>query len=921
MTDSPVEVVASVPLLETRLYAPRWRAGLVSRPRLTERLRQAVERKLTLVSAPTGFGKTTLLAEWLASARAGTGATGWVSLDRSASDPMSFWAHVVRALQKVRPGVGARALSLLQLLQPPAIESVLTTLINEIDEIDFDFSLVLDDYHSVEDESVHDAVAFLLDHLPPRMHLVVVTRSDPPLPLARLRARRELTELRAADLRFTAAEASEFLNQVMDLQLSPADVAALESRTEGWIAGLQLAALSMQGRDDVHGFIAAFSGDHRHIADYLVEEVLRSQPEHVRSFLLKTSILDRLSGPLCDAVTGGTGGRALLGALERSNLFVVPLDDTREWYRFHHLFADVLQAQLREEQPDEVAALHRCASRWYERNGSTADAVGHALAGGDPEAAATLVERAWPEMDRSLQSATWRGWAEMLPDELVRVRPVLSVGYAWALLDAGELERADARLREVELWLDNGGEGGARSKDRPAGVVVDDEAQFRALPATIANARAYHAQALGDSAGSARYARRALELLPEGDSVGRASASLLLGIAYWANGDLNAAYRTFAVSMERLRNAGLTPMAIGGAFVMVDIRVAQGLLRDALSACEQALRLAAEQDPPAVPGTADLYVRLGELYREWGELQTAAQHLRTSRELGEAATFLGTRYRWYAAMAQVQVARGELDSALGLLDEAERAHSRDPLPDVRPVGALKARLRIVQGKPAEAVAWLEEQGVSVDDEPSFRREFEHLTLAWALVARYDADRREPCVRAAMELLDRLLQAAERGRRAGSVIETLLLQSLAHQALKEMPPALEALQRALALAEPEGYLQTFVDHGDAMRELLRYAVARGIAGAYGRRVLAAFEAPARAAASPEQPVAAATRHGLTARELEILRLVAAGMRNQAIASHLFISPSTVKRHIANAYGKLGVGHRTEAVVRANQLGLL
>ena len=377
-----------ITLLETKLYVPKWRLGLVPRPRLIERLDRGTERKLTLVLAPAGFGKTTLLSEWLAATLASERAAGWVSLDQSDNDPAFFWSYFIRALQKVQPEVGESALSLLHSPQPPSIESVLTTLINEIDAIEDDpstgsgrgFVLVLDDYHVIDSQPIHSAIAFLLDYLPPQMHLVIASRSDPPLPLARLRGRGELTDLRASDLRFTPDEAAVFLNEVMGLHLTAGEVEALETRTEGWVAGLQLAALSMQGREDIRGFIRAFAGDDRYIMDYLVEEVLQRQPERVRSFLLQTSILDRLSGPLCDAVTAQEEGKGLLEALERDNLFVVPLDDKRQWYRYHHLFADVLHAHSMEEQPDRLPTLHRRASEWYEDNGSRADAIRLALA-------------------------------------------------------------------------------------------------------------------------------------------------------------------------------------------------------------------------------------------------------------------------------------------------------------------------------------------------------------------------------------------------------------------------------------------------------------------------------------------------------------------------------------------------------------
>jgi LuxR family maltose regulon positive regulatory protein len=435
------------PLLETKFYVPRLRRGLVPRPRLSERLDRGAASKLMLVSAPAGFGKTTLLTEWLAAgpaAPADQRLVAWLSLDRGDNDPASFWAYVIAALRTVASGVGESALALLHALQRPPIETVLTTLLNDLAAIAADIMLVLDDYHVIDAREVQDGMAFLLDHLPPRLHVVIASRADPALPLARLRARGELVEIRAAELRFTPDEAAAYFNGMMGLQLAAQDVAALEGRTEGWIAALQLAALSMQGRADIAGFIAGFAGDDRYVVDYLFEEVLQRQSDHVQTFLLQTSILGGLIGPLCDAVTGHGGGKAMLEALDRGNLFLVPLDDRRRWYRYHHLFADALHARLLDEQPGQVLDLHRRASAWYEQNGEQPMAIGHALAARDFERAAGLVELAIPVMARSRQEATVRGWLEMIPDELIRVRPVLSVGFAGALLTSGELEGVEA---------------------------------------------------------------------------------------------------------------------------------------------------------------------------------------------------------------------------------------------------------------------------------------------------------------------------------------------------------------------------------------------------------------------------------------------------------------------------------------------
>lgn len=887
---------------------------MVSRPRLLERMVQGLGGRLTLVSAPAGFGKTTLLAEWVAGAPAGAGAVGWVSLDPGDNDPAVFWSYVLEALLTVRPDLGERSRALLDSPQPPPIESVLTPLLNEIGATGHPLVLILDDYHVIDAPPVHDGIVFLLDHMPSCMHLVLASRSDPPLALARLRARRELTEVRSADLRFTSDEATAFLNRVMGLELSSTQMAALEERTEGWIAGVQLAALSMQGRADMRGFMDGFSGDNRHIADYLVEEVLQGQSERLRSFLLDTSILDRLTGPLCDAVTGREDGMALLEELERRNLFVVPLDDRRQWYRYHHLFADVLRARSAAEDPDRAGTLHRRASEWHEANGTPGEAVHHALAAREPTRAAALIERAWPAMERRNQSATWLGWVRQLPDELVRVRPVLGMGYAWALLNGGELEAAEARLRDVEHWLASS-EPGAGPEAASGDVVVADEEQLESLPTSLATARAYLAQARGDVPDTIRYARRMLDLLPDEDHFARAPGAALLGLAYWTSGELDAAYRTFGGSMKGLEKAGDPRSAIGGSFILGDIRMAQGRLGEAAAIYDRSLRRAAEQATAVFPGVAELHLGRSELHRERNDLDAADQHIASAREVIEHADRPRSGYRCCIAMARIGEARGDLDGALRLLDEAERLHVRGPVPDVRSIGALKARLLIARGRLEEAGEWAADRGLAADDELAYMREFEHVSLARLLIARYALDRAEPSLHAATGLLERLLEVAEAGGRAGSVIEILMLQALAHQARAAIPQALDPLKRALALAEPEEYFRMFVDEGVAMRDLLRHAVAAGIGGAYARRLLAGCDT------APAGDGATSLARPLTPREVEIMRLIAAGLRTPEISRRLFISPATVKRHIANVYDKLDVSHRVAALARADELNLL
>jgi LuxR family maltose regulon positive regulatory protein len=910
------ERVIESPLLETKLYVPRLRRGLVARPRLSERLRRGAESKLTLVSAPPGFGKTTLLAEWLAAGPAGERPVAWLSLDPDDNRSASFWPYLIAALQTVAPGVGASALSLLEGPQPAPIETVLSTLLNEFGALPNDIVLVLDDYHEVDGPDIQGGMAFLLEHLPHQLHLVITTRADPALPLGRLRARGELVEIRAADLRFTPDEAAAYLNEAMGLNLAARDVAALEGRTEGWIAALQLAALSIQGRDDVAGFIASFAGDDRYIVDYLVEEVLHRQPKPVRSFLLETSILDRLSGPLCDAVTGQAGGKAMLEALDRGNLFLVPLDDRRRWYRYHQLFADVLRARLLDEQPDRFPGLHRRAGDWYEQDGDRSEAIRHAMAGGDLARAADLVELAIPATVRHRQEAMLRQWLEALPDELLRVRPVLSNAYAGSLLSRGEVEGVEQRLRDAERWL--GASDGAvdGSAERSGLMVVIDEAAFRQLPGSVAVHRAGQALILGDVAGTVAHARRALDLVGEDDHLARGGAAGLLALASWTSGDLEAASRLYAAAMASLEKAGHLSDVLGCALALADIRLAQGRLGEVRRIFERGLALATGQAGHVLRGAADMHVGISTIFRERDDLDGALQQLLQSDELGEENGLPQNLYRSRVALATIRQAEGDLGGALELLTEAERLYVGDFSPDVRPVAAQKSRVWIALGRLAEASDWARERGLSAADELSYVREFEHATLARLLLARSNRDRGDNSMREAMELLGRLLRAAEEGQRTGNVIEFLVVQALALQMLGDITAALARLERALTLAEPEGYVRMFVDEGPPMAVLLEAAAKQQIAPTYVRQLLAAL-----GHAEARSHVNQALIEPLSERELEVLRLLGTDLDGPDIARQLVVSLHTVRSHTKSIYAKLGVNNRRAAVRRAEELDLL
>jgi LuxR family maltose regulon positive regulatory protein len=945
-----------MPILATKLYIPPPLPHIVLRPRLIEQLNEGLHRKLTLISAPAGFGKTTLVSDWVAGCER---STAWLSLDEGDNDPTRFLTYLVTALQTIAPNVGQGVLSALQSPQPPPTESSLTTLLNEIITISDNFIFVLDDYHMLDSKAVDNVLTFLIDHQPPQMHMVITTREDPNLPLARLRVRTQLTELRVADLRFTPTEAAEFFNKAMRLNLSLENISVLETRTEGWIAGLQLAALSMRGHQDVAGFIQAFAGDNRYIVDYLMEEVLQHQPEAIRSFLLQTSILDRLNGPLCDALIGthpkGSGqedSSARLEALQRGNFFLIPLDDKRHWYRYHHLFAEVLHMHLMTEQTDQVSVLHRRASEWYEQNGLAADAIRHALAGGDFERAADLVELASPAMSRNRQEAILLGWLQSLPDELLQYRPVLGVTYAHVLMASGELEGVEARLQDAERWLNTTADMGERPDASSAEMVVVDKEEFRRLPGMIAIARAGLALARGDVPGTVTYAQRALDLAPEDDHMTRGGAAGFLGLAYWTSGDLEAAHRTYADGMASLQKAGNISDAINGATTLAAIRIAQGRLHDAMRTYEQALQLAMERGTPALRGTADMYVGMSEILRERNDLHAATQHLLRSKEMGEHTGFPENRYRWRVAMARIRHAQGDLEGALEMLDEAERLYMSDFSPNVHPIAAWKTRVWVAQGRLAEALGWARKQGLSAEDELSYLREFEHITLARILLARYGSDHIDSAIHEAIGLLERLLKAAQEGGRMGRVIEILLLQALAQHMQGDIPAALLPLGQALTLAEPEDYVRIFLDEGEPMRLLIEDLRGKIVDGSFAvsqsqpmellpyiERLLRSFSTGQTATTDQQHSPALAPvgrRLGvqvspilpienlvepLSQRELEVLRLLKTELSGPEIARELTIALSTVRTHTESIYSKLNVKTRRAAVKRAIELNLI
>jgi ATP/maltotriose-dependent transcriptional regulator MalT len=901
------------PLVATKLYVPRLRRGLVARPRLVDRL--GGEGRLTLVSAPAGFGKTTLLASWLGPTTEHR-RVAWLSLDASDDDPVSFWTGVVTALDGAVPGLGTTPLELLR-AAPTSTDPVLTALLNELAATLDEVWLILDDYHLVRDQEIGRGMTFLVEHLPPQAHVVLSTRADPDLPLARWRVRGELVEIRAVDLRFSSAEAAAYLDEAIGVQLTAEQVQALEGRTEGWIAALQLAAISLQGRDDVPAFIAGFAGDDRYVFDYLVEEVLAHQPQPVRDFLLRSAVLDRLTGPLCDAVLDRDDSGTVLQTLERANLFLVALDDRREWYRYHQLFADVLRARLVGERPELAPALHERASQWYERHDLLDEAVRHALAARDFDRAARLVEQSVPLIRRQRREAVVQGWLAALPDDTVRRRPVLSVFAAALRMVAGDLAAVEPRLDDAE---------GALAAAEADGIRPWPETEeLRTLPSTIAMYRASLAQARGDVEGTAQHARRAFDLAGPDDHLARGGAAGFLGLTAWARGDVTQALATFGQAVDSLRAGGNLVDALSGTVVLADLWRAAGRPVTARERCDRALREAEALGEPVARATAELHVALAELDVEADDLDAARQHLQAADRLAGRAPMTETRFRYSVAGGLLAAAEGDLPGAVDQLDRAEQLYRPGFFPDVRPIPAMRARLLVRQGALPAAAGWARDRGVTLSDAAEHLREYDHLTLVRLVLEEHRAHPVGGKPNAALGLLDRLREAASTSGRDGSLVEVDLLRALAHDAAGRRQQALTTLADALTVApEPQGYARLLLDEGAPARALLEAVDPATPAGQQARRVLTTAGSGRTRPADPRagtRPGTAPLADPLSEREQQVLRLLDSELSGPEIARALFISPNTLRTHTKHVFTKLGVSSRREAVARARERGLL
>jgi ATP/maltotriose-dependent transcriptional regulator MalT len=895
-------------LLATKVAIPRVRTGSLVRPRLFTALEKAFERDLTLVSTPAGFGKTTLVADW---ARIASPPVAWLSLDEGDSDPNRFWRYVAAALDQVWPSPDERIGSPVE-GRAASSDDLVIALVNTLVSLPHDAALVLDDYHTVDSSAVHESMAFLLEHLPTTLHLVIASRSDPPLPLARLRARSQLVELRAADLRFTAEESAAFLREVWELDLAAEGVAVLEDRTEGWAVGLQLAALSLREHPDPASFLAAFSGSNRYVLDYLSEEVLERLPHEIRSFLLRTSILERLTGPLCDAVTNLSGGQLMLEELERANLFLLPLDDERRWYRFHHLFGDLLRAKLAHTDPVEVPELHRRAAGWFEERGLIEEAIRHSVEAVDFDRAARLVEEHMGETLRRGDGLILSRWLSALPDDVVRTRPNLCLALGWMQLHIGHLDAAERLIDRAEQAL---GEGLNVREDLElpsmGGMVTEASAAIELVRADLSAAR-------GDLDGLERSARSALAELGGDERGPRSFARFQLACVDWMAGRLNKAEPAFARLLEEGRGTADPFPLETSCFALGQVQAGLGKLGTALQTYREGLAAATESGHISAFHAAEAHIGIAQVLYQRDQLDEALHHASAGIDLCRHAVEFVLPTIGLLTLAWIRHAKGQEEAALEAADEACRIRPNRAAAFValwNPAETERARLLLAQGRTQDAERWGEQWGLRADDQVSYAREREHLMLARLLLARRDASR-------ANDLLERLEGAALTQARTQSLIEIRALRALAHQSAGQHEEALTTLGVAVADARSEGYIRVFADEGSPMGALVRRLI-RMMPGDRSAGAARVREYVLRVAQAFRTHGADSTRDAelLTARELEVLGLLAAGRSNREIADELVVTLDTVKRHVSHIFDKLGAVNRTEAVTKARQLQVI
>lgn len=915
----------SAPILTTKLHFPPARSSLVSRPRLVEKLDQGLKGPLTLISAPAGYGKTTLMSEW----RTGVGRDfplAWLSLDANDNDFARFMNYFTLALTTLDPVLAINTVPLVQSPQTPPIHEVLTIMINDISEFDQQFVFVLDDYHVITDPAIHAAIAFLTEHLPSQMHLVILTRADPPLPLSRLRTK-GLQEIRSEHLRFTISEATAFFTQVMGIELSPEAVMALETRSEGWIAALQLAALSLQGRnvESMAGFISDFAGTHHYIADYLVEEVLNRQSDRIREFLLCTSVLDQLTGSLCDALLDRGDGQNMLEALERSNLFLTELDDERQWYRYHHLFADLLKSRLRQNDLHRWTDLHRRAALWCEQQGMIEESVQYALKTEDYELAGNLIEKASGDMVSRERISLMTRWVKSLPKGELYSRPRLCINYVWTLSFGGYLDQADVLLSYIELAFEEYKALGektvfhsrltnlkAKLQPGPVGLPFEDRISI------ILNVQHASIERFRDLEKAKNYCELALKQIPANDYDDLTATLFFLGHIQLLNGETLLARQTLQESLRLTLLTQESSINLSAVNYLGQAMLLQGKLRQAMELFRQASHWMGDRPKSYLLGIE--LIRIGDVHREWNELDQASQNIQEGLRLAESIGDFVFLREGYIAKSKLEQSLGNLEGAGYYLQKAEQiARNTETMRGITPIKALQVRLWIGRDELQPAEHWIDDwvqdvEKYSTQDSLHFLDEYSLLTLARWYIA-------EGRLGEAKRLLDQLLGFAASAGRHGRVIEILILQALAKYAGGEKIGSVETLTKALALAQPEGYLRLFVDEGVKMEELLELVVkSTGVGGltSYTDKLLGAFQDRlAKPSVSLRQPLL----EPLSPRELEILYLVAGGMSNRQIADKLVLATGTVKKHLNNIFGKLDVQNRTQSVARARELHLL
>jgi len=899
----------SIPVLLTKLFIPATRPELVSRSHLTEQLNRGLHRKLTLISAPAGFGKTTLVTDWLRSHGDGSSYpffVAWLSLDEGDNDVVRFLTYLIIVLnrpQGLETEIGVGALQMVQAPQPTPPASILIALINEIAQLSEKIVLVLDDYHLIGARQVHESLNYLIENLPPQLHLVITTREDPPIQIARLRACGQLTEIRAIDLRFTSAETAEFLNRVMRLNLSAVDIATLETRTEGWIAGLQLAAISMQGHKDTSNFINSFSGSNRFVLDYLIEEVLEQQPEDVQNFLLQTSILDRLTGSLCDALTEINDGQTTLETLDQANLFIIPLDNERRWYRYHHLFADLLQQRLKSSPEINIRDLHIRARDWFSKLGMEREALRHSLLAEDFEEAAKLINRLAMEVVQKGEYRTVSDWINSLPDDILQEHPFLWALDVWALRMEGRFEAAETRIAEVEEALKNPAQGAS--------------ADLEAIKGLINSHKAYIAFIRGNLEETISISWESLDQLPQDMLVIRTLTALYLGVALRYQGNLKEALEIYLNTLPYGKQLVGSSIAVFCFTHLSDLYYDLGELQKSKEMAEQAIQFTNQHTSrPDLPFTGHAYVCVGRVLRQWGYLTEALEVIQRG---------VGLCRQWNVAdvlalacneLADINFSLGEKELAQDALQESLQIYQEFSPWASGLVAAHQVKHSLGFGEIEPAIEWLGGTDLKANSPIDLSRDIEFLTLSRVFIAQNKLDE-------GLVLLERISEVSDEIEKKYTALEAMILQAKALFIREDTEKAMERLEQALTLGEAEEYIQIFVDEGPPMARLLYETLSRGNASDYVQQLLAAFPDTEPEQTPLFQAKIAETEwiEPLSDRELEVLHLIAAGLSRHEIAVQLVLSLNTVKTHARNIYGKLGVNNQMQAVGKARVLGLL